>query len=95
MIARITRYKMKADRLDAATKPVDELQPQIMAQAGMHSFVHAMATDGHGCIISMVESQAVSDDNAAAGAAIWGNFSDLMESPPKAETFDGQAHWAT
>jgi len=93
MIAPITRCKLKADSLEAATGMVEKSKPQIMALAGMHGFVNAMKDDGSGYVISMIESRALAEADAGAVSAIWKNFADLMESPPQADTFEAQAHW--
>jgi hypothetical protein len=93
MFARVTHYKMKKTSIDEAKALLEKLKPQIMALPGMKQFINTMNDDGSGCVISLVESRAVSDDNQQAVAALWGNFSAHLEGAPKAEGFDVFADW--
>jgi quinol monooxygenase YgiN len=94
MFARITRYKMKPGTRDAATKVLESLRDQIMGMPGMHNFINVMNADGSGYVVSVVESEESSDANAAKVAALWSNFSDFLEGPPKAEGFDVISNWS-
>ena len=83
MFARVTEYKMKPGSKDAATTLMNSLRDQIMAMNGMHNFVNVMNEDGSGYVISVVESEATSNANAAKVAELWGHFAEHMESAPK------------
>lgn len=94
MFARITEYKMKAGSRDQATKLLDDLKPQIMGMNGMHSFVNVMNDDGSGYVVAVVESKETSDANADKVAALWSNFSEMLERPPEPAGFDVIAAWS-
>jgi hypothetical protein len=93
MFARITQYKMKPGSRDAATAMLNGLKDQIMALNGMHSFITVMNEDGSGYVVSIVESEAVSDANADQVAAIWGSFAEYLEAAPTPVGFDVVANW--
>lgn len=93
MFARVTEYKMKQGTREEATAMMEKLKPQIMGMPGIHSFTNVMNDDGTGYVVSLVESQATSDANAAKVAALWANFAPMMETAPKAVGFDVMAHW--
>jgi hypothetical protein len=94
MFARITHYKMKAGSRDAATDLLNSLRDQIMGMPGMHHFLNAANEDGSGYVVSVVESEAVSNANADKVAKIWSNFADYLEGPPKTEGYDVIANWS-
>ena len=94
MFARVPKYKMKPGSRDAATTLMNQLKGQIMGMPGMHNFVNVMNDDGSGYVISVVESQAISDANAENVKALWGQFAEHLESPPMPEGYDVIANWA-
>lgn len=94
MFARVTHYKMKPGSRDAATDVLNSLRDQIMGMPGMHHFLNAVNEDGSGYVVSVVESEAVSNANADKVAKIWSNFADYLEGPPKAEGYDVVANWS-
>jgi hypothetical protein len=61
---------------------------------GMHHFFNAVNEDGSGYVVSVVESEAVSNANADEVAKIWSNFADFLEGPPKTEGYDVIANWS-
>lgn len=82
MYARITRYRMKPESVDAATALLETLKPQIMSLPGMRHFINVMNADGAGYVVSVVESEAVSNANQDKVQALWAQFADhLAESP--------------
>lgn len=93
MHARITRYKMKPGSTEAARQLQDKLRGEIMGLPGMRHFYNAMAEDGSGYIVSLIEPSEVAADNAERTKAIWANFSDLLEGMPVPETFEVIADW--
>jgi hypothetical protein len=58
-----------------------------MGMPGIHNFINVLNDDGSGYVISVVESEAISNANAAK-VALWGAFSDHMEAAPKAVGYD-------
>lgn len=93
MFARVTEYKMKPGSKEPATALMESLKTQIMGMNGVHSFTNVMNDDGSGYVISVVESQATSDGNAAKVAELWGAFAQFLEQPPTPAGFDVIAHW--
>ena len=93
MYARVTSYKMKADSTDAAVALLEDLKSDIMALPGLQHFINVMNDDGSGYVISVVESQAVSDANQEKVMAIWSNFADHLEAIPQPQGFDVIADW--
>jgi hypothetical protein len=93
MFARVTKYKMKSGSRDEATKVLNSLQDKIMGMPGMIQFLNVANEDGSGYVVSVVESQATSDGNAATVAALWANFAPFLDTAPVAEGFDVMANW--
>jgi hypothetical protein len=52
-----------------------------------------MNDDGTGYVISVVESEDISNANAPKVAELWGHFAEFMEAPPTPAGFDVIAHW--
>ena len=94
MFARVTKYKMKPGSRDAATALLNQVKDQIMAMPGVHNFVNVMNEDGSGYVISVGESQAISEANAPKVAEIWGQFAQFLEGAPSAEGYDVIANWS-
>lgn len=94
MFARVTQYKMKPASMAEATALVNTLKGQIMALPGMQQFINVSNKDGRGYVVSLSDSQAVADGNAAKVAEIWGAFAKHLEAPPKAEGYDVVANWS-
>ena len=67
------------------------LKDQILGMPGMHNFINVMNEDGSGYVISVVDSEATSNANAAE---LWGAFAEHMESAPKAVGYDVVANWS-
>lgn len=88
MFARVTNYRMKPESVDTAKAMLDDLKPQIMALAGLKQFINMMNDDGTGCVVSIVESEEVSNANQAAVQALWGQFADHLAEPPTAEGYN-------
>ena len=94
MYARVTRYKMKADKVADAEALIEQMKPQIMALPGMKRFVNVRNADGSGYVLSFVESEEISNQNAAAVQAIWGHFKDHLEAMPTPEGYDVFCDWS-
>ena len=93
MFARVIHYKMKPGSKDATTAIMNSLKSEIMGMPGIHNFINVANDDGSGYVISVVESEATSNANAAKVAELWGAFSDYMEAAPKAVGYDVVANW--
>lgn len=93
MFARVTQYKMKPGSMDAATAILNALKSQIMGMPGMQNFINVANADGSGYVISVIESEAISNANAAKVAELWGAFSEHLESAPKAVGYNVLANW--
>ena len=92
MYARITKYRMKPESLDAATALVKALKPKIMGMPGMIEFINVVDKDGNGYVVSLVESQETSDANQGTVAALWGQFADLLAGPVESSGHDVIMH---
>lgn len=94
MHARITHYKMKDGSMDEAVGIMNRMKDQIMGLPGMHHFINAANPDGSGYIVAIVSDRETSEANMDKVAALWANFSDLLEAKPEAEGFDLLANWS-
>lgn len=83
MFARVSKYKMKHDKIDAAKAMLEKVKPQIMALPGIKQYVNVVGPDGSGYVISLVESKATSDANQVEVSKIWANFADFLAGPPE------------
>lgn len=95
MFARVTQYKMKSESFAEATKVAESLRSQIMALPGLKQFINVAKPDGSGFVISLSESEAVANANAAKVAEIWGAFAKYLEAPPKPDGYDVLANWSS
>lgn len=94
MFARVTKYQMKPDSKDAAKALMHQLKGEIMSMPGMHSFTNVMNDDGSGYVVSVVESEEISNSNAPKVAELWGHFADHMMAPPEPVGYDVIASWS-
>ena len=88
MFARISRYRMKPESIDAAMALLNELKPQIMSLPGMLNFINVINEDGSGYVVSVVESEEISNANQDKVQAIWARFADHLAEPPVIEGFN-------
>ena len=88
MFARISRYRMKQESVESATALLNDLKPQIMSLPGILNFINVMNKDGSGYVISVVESEEISNANQDKVQAIWAQFADYLAEPPVIEGFD-------
>ncbi|MEI4231818.1 hypothetical protein [Roseovarius sp. D22-M7] len=93
MFARVTEYQMKPESIAAATELLHSLKERIMSMPGVHNFINVINDDGSGLVISVVESEAVSEANAPTVAEIWSQFGDHLAAPPKASGYNLIANW--
>lgn len=94
MFARVTKYKTKPDSIANATALLNTLQPRIMGLPGVQQVINVIDADGHGYVISLSDSEAVADANAAKVAEIWAGFAPYLEAPPTPRGFDVTANWS-
>ena len=88
MFARITKYRMKPEMIDDAKAKLDELRPRIMSLPGLITFINVLNDDGNGYVVSVVESEEISNANQEQVAAIWGLFADHLAEPPSPEGYN-------
>jgi hypothetical protein len=55
MQARITRFKMRPDAVEAARALVHQLQDEIMAQPGIERCIVVMNEDGSGHVVALID----------------------------------------
>ena len=84
MFARITQFRMKPEEMDAATSKIEELKPRILALPGMQHFIQVVNEDGNGYVISLIDSEAVSNPGDEQIREIWSSFSQYLAAPPEA-----------
>jgi hypothetical protein len=92
MFARVSTYKMKPESIAEAEARVHKLLPTILGMDGMVTFTNVIDAEGNGIVVSVVESEAQSDMNAAQIAKIWSEFSDYLIGPPKVSGYRVIAH---
>ncbi|MGI9379641.1 MAG: hypothetical protein ACR2OW_08295 [Methyloligellaceae bacterium] len=79
---------MKQESVESATALLNDLKPQIMSLPGILNFINVMNKDGSGYVISVVESEEISNANQDKVQAIWAQFADYLAEPPVIEGFD-------
>lgn len=94
MQARITRFKMRPDAVEAAQLLMHELKGEIMAQPGMRRCVIVMNDDGSGHVISLVDEQGSSAESVDRVRRLWHRFQDHIEAVPEPEIFEVIADWS-
>ena len=93
MQARITRFKMRAETVDAAREQVGLLKDEIMDQPGMHRCIVVMNSDGSGHVMALVDERGSSPESVDRVRAIWRKFHDHLEAVPEPEIFEVIADW--
>ena len=92
MFARISTYKMKPESIAEAEAKLQGLLPTILGMDGMVTFTNVIDAEGNGVVVSIVESEAQSDQNAEQVAKIWSEFSDYLLEPPEVSGYRVLAH---
>lgn len=93
MFARVTQYQLKAGARDAAIATMEEMKSDILGLPGMKQFINVLGTDGTGYVVSVVESQELSDSNAERVRALWGRMADHLAEMPTPNGGDVVANW--
>jgi hypothetical protein len=94
MFARITPYQLKPGAKDAAMATMEEMKPDIMALPGMKHFINVLHESGGGYVVSLVESEAMSDANAERVTALWTRMGPHLAEMPKAHGGEVMADWS-
>ena len=93
MVARITKYKVRAAARDEAIEILNSLKKRIMSLQGMQQFINTMNPDGSGYVITLVRSAEDVEKNESDAQEIWSNFGQFLESEPMPEDFEVIANW--
>lgn len=93
MYVRVTRYQMKPDAIPTATALLEQIKDQVMGLPGVLQFINSINQDGHGCVMSINESEELSESNSAAVQAIWQQFGEHLMSPPEASGYNVIVNW--
>ncbi|OSQ43373.1 hypothetical protein [Marivita geojedonensis] len=93
MFARVTAYKLKAGAKNAAIATMEEMKADILALPGMKHFINVLGDDDSGYVVSIVESQEVSDNNADRVRALWGRMADHLAEMPTPSGGEVVANW--
>lgn len=93
MYARITQFKMKPGSRDDVSAIMEGLKDQILQLPGLTQFINVMDDDGAGYVVSLSELAQTPPDAAEKIKAIWGAFSDYVESVQSPESFEVFANW--
>jgi hypothetical protein len=94
MFARVTPYQLKSGARDAAIATMEEMKADIMALPGLKHFINVLGEDGSGYVISLVESQEISDANAEQVRALWGRMGPHLAEMPTPQGGEVVADWA-
>lgn len=87
MFARVTKYRMRPESIEPAIDLLQQLKPQIMEMPGLKHFINVIDDDGNGYVVSISESEAISDANQPQVLALWSKFSDYLAEPPSPSGF--------
>ncbi len=82
MDARITRFRMKTDKIDEARRKLEQMRPRIMDLPGMRHFINVMGEDGTSYTISLLDETATAPSPEAL-KAVWAEFAPFMAGPPE------------
>lgn len=92
MFARVSTFKMKPEKIADAENKLNEMMPQIMSLPGLKSFTNVINKDGSGVVMSVTESEEISDANQEQVAQIWAAFSDHLAEPPVVNGYRVMVH---
>jgi hypothetical protein len=94
MFSRVTPYQLKPGAREAAIATMNEMKADIMALPGMQKFINVIGENGHGYVISIVESKEMSDSNSDKVMALWSRMGAHLAAMPKPDGGDVVAHWS-
>ena len=94
MQARITRFKMRPDAVEAAESLMQELRGEIMGQPGVGKCMIVMNGDGSGHVVTLIDDRGGSPESVDRVRVIWHKFHDHLEAVPEPEIFTVVADWS-
>ena len=94
MFARVTPYQLKDGARNAAIATMEEMKSDILALPGMKQFMNVLGADGSGYVVSVVESQEVSESNADRVRALWGRMAEHLAEMPTPDGGEVVANWS-
>jgi len=93
MQARITRFKMRPEEVEAARQLVLHLRDEIMAQPGIERCITVMNGDGSGYVLALVDERGSLPESVDGVRAIWHKVHDHLETVPEPEIFEVLVDW--
>ena len=93
MFARITPYWIKPRAREAATQQMHEMKADIMAQPGITEFINVQDENGHGFVITIMESREAADANAHIARELWDRMHEHLSMMPTPTGHEVIAHW--
>jgi hypothetical protein len=93
MFARVTPYQLKSGEREAALATLEKMKADIMKLPGLKQFINVLGEDGSGYVISLVESQEISDSNADQVRALWGRMGPHLAAMPTPQGGEVVADW--
>lgn len=93
MFARVTPYQLKPGARDAAIAEMEAMKSDVLALPGLQRFVNVLNEDGSGYIVSLVESEEVSNGNMERVRALWGRMGPHLAEMPTPKGGEVVANW--
>lgn len=93
MQARITRFRMKPDSVQAARGLMDDLRSEILDQPGVRHMLIVMNDDGAGYVIGQIDASGASPEAVDRVRRLWHKFHDLLDATPDPEIYEVFADW--
>lgn len=93
MFARITSYRLKAERIDPARAALEAMKAEIMALPGLHRLINVVDEEGAGYIITLVENREATPTNREKIDAIWARFGEFLDEAPVVRSYAVIADW--
>ena len=87
MYARITRYEVRAEQIQAAQDLFRASIGFIRKVRGLELFTNFMADDGNGLLVAVYENKAAAGAAAPLVHQFWSRFADVLRGPPALEEF--------
>lgn len=88
MYARITKFRIRPDKIEVAKAQLKDIKSLVLAQPGVRHVIVVVNPDGRGYTIAINESQALSDANMDKAQEIWAMFADYFTDLPSPEGYE-------